>query len=282
MNILTRLRSMHFSVTEQRVADYMIKNADHLSECTISSIAEECGTSKSMVVQLCKTLGFKGYKELLSQLSVEKALNEQKEHPEPVYDDIHPDFTPAQIAHFIIQQEILSLQDTMQLIDPEALSRAVELIKNADRVLLCGVGESGLAAQDMDNKLSRIGIYSRFVADVHDQLLETSSLTENSVCIVFSFSGKTRDMIEICELAKEMGAKVISLTRLGRNPVSDIADVRLAVANSESIHRVTAMSSRMSTMSLVDVLFTCLTSDMNEHISAQMNRNAEIAKRCRK
>ena len=282
MNTLTKLRSMHFSATEQRIADYIIRNADHLSGCTISTIAAACGTSKSMVVQLCKTVGFKGYKELLSQLLVEQALGRQQEHPEEAYDDIHPGYTPAQIAQVIIRQEILSLQDTMDLIDPEALARAVSLIKNADRILLCGVGESGLAAQDLDNKLSRIGLYSRFTADVHCQLLETSSLTPSSVCIVFSFSGRTRDMIEICELAHEMDASVIAITRLGQNPVSDLADVKLSVASSEGAHRVTAMSSRMSTMSLVDVLFACLISDMNEHITHQVDRNTHIANRRRK
>lgn len=282
MNTLTKLRSMTFSVTEQRIADFIIKNAEHLSQYTINAIADSCQTSKSMVVQLCKVAGFKGYKELCSQLLVEQALERRQETPEPVYDDIHPGFTPAQIAQVIIHQEIVCLQDTMNLIDPAALEEAVRLIKNADRVLLCGVGESGLAAKDLDHKLSRIGIISRFTSDVHCQLLETTSLTPDSVCVVFSFSGRTRDMIEACELAHEMGAKVISITRLGQNPVGELADVRLAVASTEGAHRVTAMSSRMSTMSLVDVLFACLISDMNEQITEQIDRNTFIANRRRK
>lgn len=282
MNTLTKLRSMTFSATEQRIADFIIKNADHLSHYTISTIAESCQTSKSMVVQLCKVAGFKGYKELCSQLLVEQALGRRQDEPEQVYDDIHPGFTPAQIAQVIIHQEIVCLQDTMNLLDPVALEEAVRLIKNTDRVLLCGVGESGLAAKDLDHKLTRIGINSRFSADVHCQLLETTSLTPNSVCVVISFSGRTRDMIEACELAHEMGAKVISITRLGQNPVSELADVRLAVASTEGAHRVTAMSSRMSTMSLVDVLFACLISDVNEKITEQIDRNTFIANRRRK
>ena len=282
MNTLTKLRSMDFSHTEQRIADFIIRHADSLSQYTISSIAEACGTSKSMVVQLCKVAGFKGYKELCSQLLVEQALAIRQEQPEETFDDIHPGFTPAQIAQVIIHQEILCLQDTMDLIDPDALSQAVALIKNADRILLCGVGESGLAAQDMDNKLGRIGLYSRFVQDVHCQLLETTSLTENSVCIVFSFSGRTADMVEVCELAHEAGAKVISITRLGQNPVSELADVQLFVASSESTQRVTAMSSRMSTMSLVDVLFACLISDPDPRMTHQVCRNTKIANRRRK
>lgn len=282
MNTLTKLRSMTFSATEQRIADFIIKHADQLSSYTISTIAQQCQTSKSMVVQLCKVAGFKGYKELCSQLLVEQALGRRQEEPSQSYDDIHPGYTPAQIAQVIIHQEILCLQDTMDLIDPAQLEEAVRLLKDADRILLCGVGESGLAAKDLDHKLARIGLNSRYSPDVHCQLLETSSLTENSVCVVISFSGRTRDMIEVCELAHEMGSKVVAITRFGENPVSALADVHLAVASNEGALRVTAMSSRMSTMSLVDVLFACLISDMNERITAQVNRNTAIANRRRK
>lgn len=282
MNTLTKLRSMSFSNTEQRIADFIIKNADQLSQYTISAIAESCQTSKSMVVQLCKVAGFKGYKELCSQLLVEQALGRKQDSPEQSYDDIHPGYTPAQIAQVIIHQEILCLQDTMDLIDPAALQQAVQLIRSADRILLCGVGESGLAAKDLDHKLARIGLNSRFSPDVHCQLLETSSLTPKSVVVVFSFSGRTRDMIEVCELAHEMDAKVISITSLGQNPVNELADVKLAVASTEGVNRVTAMSSRMSTMSLVDVLFACLISDVDKRTTEQIDRNTRIANRRRK
>ncbi len=282
MNTLTKLRSMDFSKTEQRIADFIIRNAANLSDYTISNIAEACGTSKSMVVQLCKAAGFKGYKELCSQMLVEQALSQTQDNPQETYEDILPGFSPAQIAQVIMRQEILCLQDTMNLLDPEALSQAVSLIKAADRILLAGVGESALAAQDLDNKLGRIGLYSRFTPDVHCQLLETTSLTENSVCIVFSFSGRTTDMIELCQLVRAAGAKIIAVTRLGDNPVSELADVRLAVASIEGAQRVTAMSSRMSTMSLIDVLFACLISDPDERMARQVCRNTCIANRRRK
>ncbi len=281
MNTLTKLRSMTFSATGQRIADFIIRNAERLPECTINTVAEECQTSKSMVVALCKELGFKGYKELCSQLKVEQALGQQMERPETSYEDILPGYTPAQIAQVIVHQEALCLQDTLNLLEESAINEAVRLIRNADRILLCGVGESGLAAQDLDHKLTRIGLISRFTADVHCQLLETTSLTENSVCVVFSFSGRTQDMIEACELAREMGAKIISITRYGENPVSDLADVKLSVASPEGPHRVTAMSSRMSTMCLVDVLFACLISDADERLTRQVSRNTAIANRRR-
>ena len=87
MSTLTRLRELHFSTTEKRIADFILKNADELPGLTISEVAQACDTSKSMVVQLCKTAGFKGYKDLCSQLLVRKALNEQRGNPKKPHCD---------------------------------------------------------------------------------------------------------------------------------------------------------------------------------------------------
>lgn len=282
MSTLTRLKEMNWSATEKRIADFILKHADHLPETTISTIAAECDTSKSMVVQLCKELGFRGYKELCSQLLVEQALNRQKKRKSDAYDDLYPGRTAAHIAQTIIKQEMQCLQETMELIDPEALEEAVRLIRQADKIHLFGVGESRVAALDLHNKLGRIGFNSRFSDDVHCQLLETTSLTEESVALIFSFSGRTRDMIEAAELCRDMGAKVITITRFGDNPVAELGHVCLNAASVEGEHRVTAMSSRMSTMSLVDVLFACLISDLHEQITPQVSRNTDIANRRRK
>ena len=278
MSTLTKLREADFSATEKRIAEYIIKHASRVPEITISEVAQECATSKSMVVQFCKTAGFKGYKDLCGQIRVEQAISGQQADQEGI-DGIHPGCSAAQIARLTFREEIRSLQDTEALLDTTTIEQAVELLARADKIMLFGVGGSAIAALDMHNKLSRIGLNARFSLDVHCQLLETSALTEKSVSLVFSFNGRTKDMIEACELTRAAGAKVITVTRYGRNPVSDLGDICLRVASNESLRRVTAMSSRLSTMSMVDVLFACLASSMSDRINDIVQRNAAIAER---
>lgn len=278
MSTLTKLREADFSATEKRIAEYIIHHASRMPEMTISEVAQECATSKSMVVQLCKTAGFKGYKDLCSQIRVEQAISDRQEAQESI-DGIHPGCSAAQIARLTFREEIRSLQDTEELLDTATIEQAVALLAKADKIMLFGVGGSAIAALDMYNKLSRIGLNARFSLDVHCQLLETSALTDQSVSLVFSFNGRTKDMLEACELSREAGAKVITVTRYGRNPVSDLGDVCLRVASNESLRRVTAMSSRLSTMSMVDVLFACLASSMSDRIDGIVQRNAAIAGR---
>ena len=93
---------------------------------------------------------------------------------------------------------------------------------------------------------------------------------------------KTKDMIDACELSRDMGAKIITVTRFGNSPVSEMADVALHVASNESLRRVTTMSSRLSTLALGDVLFTCLSNQMSGKVQDIIQRNIMIANRRRK
>ena len=83
MSAFVKLRESNFSATERRIADYILQHAEQLPDMTIGTVADACDTSKSMVVQLCKAAGFKGYKDLCTQLMVEQALSSQQEFPSP-------------------------------------------------------------------------------------------------------------------------------------------------------------------------------------------------------
>ena len=141
MSAFAKLRETNFSATEKRIADYILQHSTDLPGISISTIAEKCETSKSMVVQLCKTAGFMGYKDLCSQLLVEQAITEQRQ--ETVYEDIHPGCTVSQICQITIRAELRSIRDTAAVIDTDAISRAVEWMSTANIVQLFGVGGSG-------------------------------------------------------------------------------------------------------------------------------------------
>lgn len=280
MSAFAKLRETPFSATEKRIADYILRHSDELRQTTIGIVAERCHTSKSMVVRLCKTAGFNGYKDLCSQLMVERALEGQARAER--YQDVHPGCTAAEICRITMLAELRSLQDTYDIIDVDRVERAVALLCDADRIQLLGVGGSGVAALDLYNKLTRVGLNARYSMDTHCQLLETASLTARSVAVVISYNGRTKDMLEGVALCRAMGAKVVAITRFGKNPLSDAADVTLPVASNESLTRVTAMSSRLSTLMMVDLLFACLASRMSDSIQDIVKRNTYIAAKRRK
>jgi DNA-binding MurR/RpiR family transcriptional regulator len=282
MNTLTRLREAKegFSATERRVADYVLQNAAELPRTSISAVAESCGTSKSMVVQLCKKAGFKGFKDLCNTLCVEQALETRE--PRTEYADMRVGCTAAQILRMTVDEEVRSIRDTADLVDVRELDRAANAILSARRIQLFGVGNSAVVALDMHNKLERIGLNAHFSQDTHCQLIACASLKKGDVALVFSYNGQTAEMLEAISYARACGATVITLTRYGRNQTADQADIRLYVAGNETLTRTAAMTSRLAMLSMVDVLYTCVASRTHEDIRPILERATQIAARRRK
>lgn len=283
MNALTNLRESmgSFSATEQRVAAFIIDNASELPNTSISTVASECQTSKSMVVQMCKKAGYKGFKDLCNKLSVDLALSSHRDKATE-YRDIHPDCTVDQICHITMRKEIESLQNTLDLLDAGQMEAAVDALLGARRIHLFGVGNSAVVALDMHNKLQRIGLDSHFSQDTHCQLTAASTLIDEDCAVVFSYDGMTRDMIDAMRYALESGATVISITRYRQNPISEKADIALYVAASESLVRSAAMSSRLAMLTMVDMLFSCVASKIHDEIVGLLNRTAGIIRDIKK
>lgn len=283
MSTLTHLRESMagLSLTEQRIATYILDHYAELADTSISTVASECQTSKSMVVQMCKKSGYKGFKDLLSRLAVEMALSR---HDEMIaeYEDIHPGCSVEQICNIAMREEIRSLHNTLDMLDPARMKSAVDTILGARRVRLFGVGNSAVVALDLHNKLQRIGINSHFSLDTHCQLTAAATLTGEDCAIIFSYDGATKDMVDAVRYAQDSGATVITVTRYGNNPINERADVALFVASNETLARSAAMSSRLAMLSLVDMLFSCVASRCHDDILGLLKRTANIIREIKK
>lgn len=264
-----------FSSTEKRIALYILDHLDTLSDISINTIATECQTSKSMVVQMCKKSGYKGFKDLCSCLAVERALS-RDEAESAQYGEIRPNWPTEQICAATMREEIRSLQNTLDLLDDAQMEAAVDAVLGARRIRLFGVGNSAVVAMDMHNKLQRIGLSSHFSLEMHTQLTGAATLTQEDCALVFSYGGNTRAMIEAARCALDGGATVISITRYGHNPISDMASIALYVAANESLVRSAAMSSRLAMLSMVDMLFCCVASRCHNSIRGLLKRTAQI------
>ncbi|MBR5636943.1 MAG: SIS domain-containing protein, partial [Pseudobutyrivibrio sp.] len=119
-----------------------------------------------------------------------------------------------------------------------------------------------LVARDFYLKLIRIGKMVNISDDLHSQILYSSTMTKDDLAVVISYSGLTEEMITCAQNAKEKGAKVIAITRSSGSKLGRYADVILEVAATELIVRSGAMSSRISQLNMIDILYV---SYVNRH-----------------
>lgn len=271
-NVLLRLREVQpsLSSTERQIARYILSNPNETTTLTIRELAQKTFSSPSSVVRICRAIGFNGYKELRRALILElAALGEHGSHKEQ---DITPQDSLSEIVDKVTRKNIQCLRDTQQLLLLDELEKCVDLVEKARTVLLFGMGSSLCVAKDTYLKFLRLDKPCVVNEDWHSQQLQARNATPQDVGIVFSYSGQTYEMIQCIKEMKAGGAPVIAVTRYYPSEVARLADHVLYVAANESLFRNGAMSSRLSQLNVMDILYTAYASRNHEETLRRLTK----------
>lgn len=271
-NALLRLRerSASFSSTEKEVARMILEQPQLVVDMSIHELAKHTFSSASTIVRMCTHTGYSGYKEFRKALTYDLALAEQTRQIERK--EIQRSDSLEDIIDKITYLNIRSLEETRELLDVEELKKCVELVKNARVIYLFGLGASLCAAKDAYLKFLRLNKLCIINEDWHSQLLMARNAGKEDVGLVLSYSGATEEIIECMKALRENGTPIIAITRCVQSQVSELADERLYTAANESLFRSGAMSSRMSQLNIVDILYTALANDSYEASLEQLSR----------
>ena len=106
------------------------------------------------------------------------------------------------------------------------------------------------------------------------QSIYIATLTQRDAILFFSYSGATREAVELLELARQRGVRTILVTHFPKSPACVYADVILQCGANEGPLQLGSVPARMAQLFLIDTLFTEV-SRRQEDTVAQVRR--EIA-----
>jgi DNA-binding MurR/RpiR family transcriptional regulator len=265
------------SSSEARVAEAIIADPTIVVDLTITDLAERCGTSLSTVARFCQTLGYTGYREF--RMEVASAISREAAERDRfglADSDINPEDSAAEVVAKIAFQEVLAIEQTAQGLDVEVFDRVVDAIAAASHVDLYGFGASGLTAQDLQQKLARIGISAFCSVDVHLALVSAALRKPGDVAIGISHSGLTTETIHALSVARDAGATTVAVTNSPESPITEVAGSVLTTQARESTYRMGAMSSRIAQLALVDFLFVRVAQRRHEDVATPLRRTFEV------
>ena len=134
------------------------------------------------------------------------------------------------------------------------------------------MGASLCAARDAYLKFLRLNKPCMVNDDWHSQFLQARNATRDDLGIVISYSGETVEMVECMKAMRENHTPIIAITRCVSSPVADLADYKLYTTANESTFRSGAMSSRISQLNLIDILYTAFANSEYEYCLEQLSR----------
>lgn len=259
-----------FTLTEKRIADFILDNPKEVIYMSVTELAEKCKVGEGTVVRFARNMGFSGYQEL--KLTLSRDLVNPLEN---VLEDVSIRDSLEVIINKVTTRNLKAISDTTRLVDVNTLKKAIKAIINARKVELYGVGASGFTALEAKYKFLRIGIVCDALTDPHLQAMSAATLTSKDVAIGISHSGATKDTVDSLNVAKSTGAKTICITNFARSPITRIADIVLLTASPESPLASGAIRSIIAQLHVLDLLFTGVAMKLGEKAISYTEKTAK-------
>lgn len=263
----------HLSKSEKKVAGFIKENPRAIIDMSVAALGEACGVSDPTVVRAYKKLGFSGYEDLkltLAQATVSPS--------EIIHEGVEVNDSILLVRDKVFQSAVFALQFTRDMLDPGDLEAAAQVLMHARKVLIFGLGGSAPIAADLHHKLLRLGIDANVYTDPHLQIIACNYLDDRDAVFAISHSGSSRCVVDSTQTAKSRGAKIITLTRAGKSPLSKLADVSLSTNSNETKYRVISIASRVAALTIADSLYTFIAMRTNSAKTLQIEKSMESLK----
>ena len=243
---------------EQRVARLLLADARSFATLPVGELAERAHVSKPTVVRFCRSVGYDGLTDFKRKLAGN--VNEGVPFVHRAVDD---DDKTGDIVVKVIDNAVAALLHYRNAAASQSVERAVvalaEACRAGRRIEFYGVGNSGIVAMDAQHKFFRLGVMAAAVVDGHVQVMSATMLGPGDCAMIISNSGRSKDLLDVAEIARRKGATVLVITASG-SPLARMAQgghhILLAADHPEDADRYSPMVSRLLHLMIIDILTT--------------------------
>jgi len=160
----------------------------------------------------------------------------------------------------VLETEASAIRDLKSRINGN-FKQAINLIlKTKGRVVVSGMGKTGIIAQKFSATLASTGTPSLFLHTAEAIHGDLGKVTSSDVVVILSNSGSTEEMRKLLPLLKKIGCKVIALTGNTKSILGKYSDVVLDVSVRKEACPLGLAPTASTTASLAmsDALAVCL------------------------
>jgi DNA-binding MurR/RpiR family transcriptional regulator len=243
----------------KRIASYIMKEPDRVKLQKISQLASACQVSEASVTRFVRAIDFNSFTEFKIAVAAIpfKAASHFENEKQFFYSDLVESDSVEDVVTKITFKNIQSLKDTQSLISREEVERAVAAIQKADVIAIYCAGYSTVAAESFKFRFYRMGKPSLVYSDPIEQAVSASMLTDRSMAIGISSSGRTKYVVDAIRVARSSGATTMCVTDCSDSPLVQHSDIRFFTFSKHSDFLQDSLLSRMSQILIADILFAC-------------------------
>ena len=166
----------------------------------------------------------------------------------------------VELGRRVLRLEAASVREAADRLD-ERFAQAVELLAAArGRVIVSGVGKSGLIARKLAATLTSTGTAASYLHPIDSLHGDLGIVSRDDVAIVLSKSGESADLFGLLGSLQRLAVPIIAITGGDDSPLARVAAVVLdgAVAEEACPHDLAPTSSTTVALALGDALAVAL------------------------
>lgn len=241
-----------FSISERKVASCILVNSQEILGLGISDIARKSGVSDATVVRLCRTLGYKGLKELKIAIA-----QERKEENSGIRENrsVSAEDSAAVLKRKVMCACMEAIQDTMDVLEDIQMGKAIEAMYRANYIDIFGIGGSAVVARCAQHNFRKIGVRVNICSDMNQHYLLAERFNPGDVALGISLSGETEAVCSALERAASKGATTICISGNRNSRLAKLAQISLTSACSEQMMPGDHTYERSAQMGIIDILF---------------------------
>jgi DNA-binding MurR/RpiR family transcriptional regulator len=257
----------HLTKSEKRIANFVRKNLNEAAFLAASEVADHMNVSEATVVRFARSLGYSSYPALRS--SIQTSLRARVTHSSRIRTRLEDLQTSADIFERLAASEIDYLGQALETVNREQLERAVNYMRQSQRIYVFGTGPSLSLVDLLEIRLRRFGKDVFSLRSSGREMLEPLlSLGPDDLLIVICFFSVNPSLKLVLEYANEVHCPVVMITDTLDTIIGDKADVVLAAQRGP----VSEFHSLVVPMTIVNALLLSVANQEQEQIMPVLDR----------
>jgi len=170
------------------------------------------------------------------------------------------------------EQEILKSAEEVLMLEASSIKRIAERLDSSfeqainilynckGRVIVTGMGKSGLVGKKISATLSSTGTPSFFLHPAESTHGDSGVITKQDVVLAISNSGETAELLQLLPFIKRMGVEMIAMTGKSESTLSQKSEVTLDISVEKEAcpHNLAPTASTTVTLAMGDAIAVCL------------------------
>ena len=157
-------------------------------------------------------------------------------------------------AKEVINLEIRALQKLKKNINNQFNKAVAQIAKCQSKIIMCGVGKSGLIASKIAATFSSVGTPSFSLSAGDSSHGDLGSISKKDILILISYSGQTNELKNIIQYANRNKILLIGITSKKESILYKASDIKLLIPQVEEFGGIVPTSSTTMQLAMGDAL----------------------------